>query len=65
MVSGSYDNTLKVWDANNWGTEIATLTGHTDAYGVYTSAFSPDGAVMVSGSSDHTLKVWDANNWGT
>merc|ERR1712216_821087 len=64
LVSGSIDNTLKVWDATNWGTVLATLTGHTGA-GVMTSAFSPDGAVLVSGAGDNTLKVWDATNWGT
>jgi WD40 repeat protein len=50
------DTTLKVWDALNWGREIATLSGHGG--GVLSSVFSPDGAVLVSGSWDHTLKVW-------
>jgi WD40 repeat protein len=57
IVSGSEDQTLKVWDATT-GQEILTLKGHTD--GVEGVAFSPDGKRIVSGSSDHTLKVWDA-----
>jgi WD40 repeat protein len=53
LVSGSFDETLKVWDALNWGTEITTL-GNVEE--VSSSVFSPDGAVMVSGSW-RTLKV--------
>ncbi len=57
LVSGSYDNTLKVWDAAS-GTCRLTLVGHKN--GVKSCAFSPDGTELVSGSYDSTLKVWDA-----
>ena len=57
IVSGSHDNTLKVWDAAS-GAELATLTGHWSW--VRAVAFSPDGRRIVSGSGDKTLKVWDA-----
>jgi hypothetical protein len=57
IVSGSEDNTLKVWDAAT-GQETLTLKGHTGW--VYSVAFSPDGKRIVSGSWDNTLKVWDA-----
>ena len=40
IVSGSDDNTVKVWDART-GQEVLTLKGHTD--GVISVAFSPDG----------------------
>jgi tRNA A-37 threonylcarbamoyl transferase component Bud32 len=57
IASGSWDNTLKVWDAAS-GQATLTLRGHT---GVVSSvAFSPDGKRIVSGSEDNTLKVWDA-----
>ena len=56
IVSGSSDNTLKVWDVAT-GQETLTLKGHTAP--VWSVAFSPDGRRIVSGSSDNTLKVWD------
>jgi WD40 repeat protein/serine/threonine protein kinase len=59
IVSGSWDNTLKVWDAHG-GSELMTLRGHEDR--VFAVAFSPDDSRIVSGSVDKTLKVWDANN---
>jgi WD40 repeat protein/serine/threonine protein kinase len=57
LVSGSSDNTLKVWDAQT-GQQTLTLRGHTSA--VLSVAFSPDGKRLLSGSADKTLKVWDA-----
>ena len=59
IVSGSKDNTLKVWDATS-GQETLTLNGHTDA--VSSVAFSPDGKRIVSGSFDRMLKLSDATN---
>lgn len=56
IVSGSDDNTLKVWSAIT-GKCLRTLTGHTG--GVWSSQMS--GNIVVSGSTDRTLKVWDAN----
>ena len=58
IVSGSSDNTLKIWDANT-GKELQTLKGHTDT--IESAAFSPDGQRIVSGSYK-TLKIWDANS---
>jgi hypothetical protein len=55
-VSGSRDNTLKVWDLER-GEEIRTLKGHSNW--VSAVAVSPDGRMAVSGSWDNTLKVWD------
>ena len=57
LVSGSDDQTLKVWDAAS-GACLLTLKGHED--GVLSCGWSPDGQRLVSGSSDQTLKVWDA-----
>ena len=39
------------------GTELVTLTGHTQA--VTAVAIHPDGRRLVSASYDHTLKVWE------
>ncbi|MEH2374809.1 WD40 repeat domain-containing protein [Nostoc sp.] len=55
-VSGSGDNTLKLWDLET-GKEISTLTGHNSS--VYAVAIAPDGKTAVSGSDDNTLKQWD------
>jgi uncharacterized protein with WD repeat len=57
IVSGSWDKTLKVWDAQT-GLETLTLKGHTND--VNSVSFSPDGKRIVSGSYDKTLKIWDA-----
>src|SRR5262249_8665581 len=57
IVSGSFDNTVKVWDADK-GTKTFSLKGHSGP--VESVAFSPDGKRIVSGSRDGTVKVWDA-----
>ncbi|XP_053685291.1 F-box/WD repeat-containing protein 7 [Sabethes cyaneus] len=55
IVSGSDDNTLKVWSAIT-GKCLRTLVGHTG--GVWSSQMS--GNIIISGSTDRTLKVWNA-----
>jgi len=57
IISGSFDNTLKLWDAES-GNCLMTLFGHSDY--VRAAAFSPDGSRIISGSYDKTLKLWDA-----
>src|SRR5207248_1006633 len=58
IVSGSDDETVKVWDAQT-GQETLTLKGHT--HWVISVAFSPDGKRIASGSFDKTVRVWDAH----
>ena len=57
LVSGSYDNTIRLWDAA-MGNCTAVLKGHTK--GVRSVAFSADGLRVVSGSHDSTVRMWDA-----
>ena len=56
IVSGSDDNTLKVWNAST-GRCLRTLVGHTG--GVWSSQM--EGNTIVSGSTDRSLKVWNAD----
>ena len=56
LVSGSNDNTLKLWDRTR-GQLLLTMSGH--AGGVKSVAFSPDGRILASGSNDKTIKIWD------
>ncbi len=60
IVSGSSDNTVRVWDLAT-GTLVRTLTGHTDGVtdGVEAVAVTPDGRQIVSGARDNTMRVWD------
>ena len=61
-MSGSGDNTLKVWDAQT-GKETLTLKEHSRL--VNSVSFSPDGKRIVSGSWDDTVKVWDISSLDT
>jgi WD40 repeat protein/serine/threonine protein kinase len=64
IVTASWDNTAKVWDARN-GTDILTLKGHSNGVisdGVSSTSFSPDGNRIVTAGEDGTAKVWDARN---
>src|SRR5436190_15300676 len=59
LVTASFDNTLKLWDART-GKEIKTYggaSGHTKQ--VISVGFSQDGSMIASGSTDNTLKTWD------
>ena len=55
IISGSGDETVKIWDANT-GQCLKTLEGHSDD--VESVAYSPDGTKIISGSLDNTIKIW-------
>ncbi|MFM7405845.1 MAG: protein kinase domain-containing protein [Cuspidothrix sp.] len=55
LVSGSDDDTIKIWNLGT-GELKSTLTGHSSS--VWSLAISPDGQTLVSGSSDDTIKIW-------
>ncbi|GMS81934.1 hypothetical protein PENTCL1PPCAC_4109, partial [Pristionchus entomophagus] len=69
IVTGSDDNTLKVWSINEpvprsrGGDERTTHLKHTlvgHSGGVWTSQVSSDGKYIVSGSTDRTVRVWSS-----
>ena len=53
-LSGSWDNTLRLWDLAT-GETLRTLEGHTSA--VNAVAALADGRRAISGSDDHTLRL--------
>ncbi|NET24110.1 tetratricopeptide repeat protein [Okeania sp. SIO1I7] len=55
LASGSYDDTVKLWQLST-GAEISTFTEHSDD--VESVVFHPDGEILASGSYDRTIKLW-------
>ncbi|KDQ13025.1 hypothetical protein BOTBODRAFT_133925, partial [Botryobasidium botryosum FD-172 SS1] len=56
IVSGSHDESIRVWDATT-GTEVLPpLQGHNG--GVWSVAYSPDGSKILSAGD--SIRVWDA-----
>jgi WD40 repeat protein len=54
LVSGSDDNTIKIWDLATG--QLRQTLGHDDI--VQSVSISPDGSTLVSGSADRTIKIW-------
>ena len=58
VVSGSWDKTVRVWDADS-GECLLKLEGHTGS--VSSLAVLPDGR-LATGSGDRTIRVWDVSS---
>ena len=58
IISGSYDETIRVWDAVTGAAVGEPLQGHTDW--VRSIAYSPDTGHIISASDDKTIRIWDA-----
>ena len=59
LVSGSNDNSLKIWDLET-GKEKFSFIGHSDE--ITAVAITPDGNQIISSSRDGTVKVWSLKN---
>lgn len=59
VVSGSMDNSIRVWDINN-GACLLTLLIHEAA--VFYAEVSPNGKYIASGGLDGVLVIWDVTN---
>lgn len=59
ILTGSYDNTIKLWDTKS-DAEKMTLKGH--AGWVYSVKFSNDGSMALSSSADNTARLWSINS---
>ena len=55
LYSGSWDNTIRVWDAES-GNHLRTLQGHTG----YVYALAMSQGKLYSGSNDNTIRVWSS-----
>jgi WD40 repeat protein len=58
IVSGSDDDTVKIWNLNT-GKLLNPLEGHSSA--VTSVAITSDNTKIVSGSDDDTVKIWNLN----
>lgn len=56
LVSGSYDNTVRVWDIKS-GRCVHVLEGHTQK--VYTVVIDAERNMCLSGSMDSNIRMWD------
>ncbi|CCA71457.1 related to WD40-repeat protein (notchless protein) [Serendipita indica DSM 11827] len=59
IISGSFDKTIRVWDADTGQPLGEPLQGHE--HWVTAVGFSPDGSIIVSGSEDKTIRLWEAD----
>ena len=59
IASGSWDNTIKIWNVKN-GSLMITLVDHTNWV---TGLIKLNDSFMLSGSYDSTMKIWSTLDW--
>ncbi|EGN93118.1 hypothetical protein SERLA73DRAFT_116225 [Serpula lacrymans var. lacrymans S7.3] len=60
VASGSWDKTVRIWDAASGQLVAGPLEDHT--HYVYSVAFSPNGGKVASSSIDTTVRIWDTSS---
>jgi periodic tryptophan protein 2 len=55
LVSGSWDNTVRLWDIHGSSSSVESLNHN---YNVVALAIRPDGAQLVSSTSEGQLNIW-------
>ncbi len=58
VVTGSWDNSAKIWDAKTGQATVKLQNGHSGY--VNSVAVSPDSQMVLTGSDDTTAKLWNA-----
>jgi WD40 repeat protein len=61
VVSGSVDNTLRLWRADQ-SQLLRTMQGHP--FPILSVKFTPNGATLVTGSMDGQIRLWQVSNGG-
>jgi WD40 repeat protein len=62
LATGSFDNTVKIWDAKS-GKILQTCKGHTNQ--VYCVSWNNDGSLLASASQDKTIRLWNPKDGKT
>lgn len=61
LASCSVDNTIIIWNAQNFPEQVVALKGHCSM--VKGVTWDPVGKYLASQSDDKTLKVWRTSDW--